>query len=119
MTTEQLKALGRRVYDAINVQDLVTLEELFDPAIVRHAAREVGFERAKDAVKAAFRASPDMRFDVEDVFAEADRIALRVTVHGRPRRPGEALPMIMEIFRVADGRVAEIWGAGTASRADE
>jgi predicted ester cyclase len=114
MTTEQLKQLGRRVYEAINAQDLAALEELFDPAIVRHAAGEVGIDRAKQAVTKVFAAFPDTRFEVEDVFAEADRVALRVTVHRGEAAPGTALPTILEIFRVEDGRVAEIWGAGTA-----
>jgi predicted ester cyclase len=116
MTTEQLKSLGRRVYEAINAQDLATLEELFDRDVVRHAAGEVGLERAKLAVTNAFDAFPDTRFEVEDVFAEADRVALRVTVHRGPRVDGEEPPMIMEIFRVENGRVAEIWGAGTLRR---
>lgn len=118
MTTQQLKALGRRVYDAINAQDLAALEELFDRDVVRHAAGEVGLERAKVAMTKAFEAFPDTRFEVEDVFAETDRVALRVTVHRGPRVDGEQLPIIMEIFRVENGRVAEIWGAGTLGRGD-
>jgi predicted ester cyclase len=115
MTTEQLKRLGRRVYEAINAQDLATLEELFDPEIVRHAAGEVGIESAKQAVTNVFAAFPDTRFEVEDVVAEADRVALRVTVHRGQATPDSARPTIMEIFRVERGRVAEIWGAGTAA----
>jgi predicted SnoaL-like aldol condensation-catalyzing enzyme len=42
-----------------------------------------------------------------------------VTVHRGPPEPGISPPMILEIFRVADGRVAEIWGAGTAPRAKQ
>jgi hypothetical protein len=36
-----------------------------------------------------------------------------VTIQGVPVPPGAPLPLIMEIFRVENGRVAEIWGAGT------
>jgi len=61
-----------------------------------------------------FAAFPDTRFEVENVFAEADRVALQVAVHRGEAAPGTALPAILEIFRVEDGRVAEIWGAGTA-----
>ena len=65
MTTDELKRLGRRMYEAINAQDLGALEELFAPDIVRHATGEVGIERAKSAVRNAFRALPDTRFEVE------------------------------------------------------
>lgn len=118
MTPEQLRSLGRRVYDAINEQDHATLDELFDPDVVRHAAGEVGIERAKMAMTNAFAAFPDTRFAVEDVFAEADRVALRVTIHRGEAAPDATLPTIIEIFRVERGRVAEIWGVGTAPQPD-
>ncbi len=116
MTTEQTRAIAYRVYEAINAQDMDALEALFDPQIVRHAMGEVGFDKAKATTLKAFETTPTLRFVVEDVLADGDRAALRVTVHGRPLEPGQSPPMILEIFRVANGRVAEIWGAGTSPR---
>ena len=81
---------------------------------MRPAVGEVGIEPAKKAVTKTFAAFPDTRFQVEDVIAQADRVALRVTVHRGPADLETAPPTILEIFRVEDGRVAEIWGAGTA-----
>jgi predicted SnoaL-like aldol condensation-catalyzing enzyme len=114
MTTEESRALAYRVYDAINAQDAGALTRLFDPHIVRHAAGETGIEPAVAAMQRAFAANPARRFRVEDVIAEGDKVTLRVTVLGAPAAPGEPPPLIMEIFRIANGRVAEIWGAGTA-----
>jgi predicted ester cyclase len=111
MTVDELRQLGRQVYDIINAQDVARLDDVFTQGIVRHAAGQVGIDHAKQAVAQAFASAPDTRFHVEDVFAEGDRIALRVTVH----RNGSPAAMIMEIFRVENGRVAEIWGAGTRS----
>ena len=113
MTIADSKAIAYRVYEAINAKDIATLEELFDPQVIRHAARETGIENARKAMESAFATFPDQRFVVEDVIAEGDRAALRVTVHGVPMIPGEPLPIIMEIFRIANGRVVEVWGAGT------
>ncbi len=95
-----------------------TLEELFDPQVIRHAAGETGIESAKRAVMNAFTTFPEKRFVVEDVVAEGDKVALRVTVHGVPTAPGDPLPIIMEIFRIENGRIAEVWGAGTLRRPD-
>jgi predicted ester cyclase len=114
--TAELRSLGRQVYDAINVRDLAALEDLFAPDIVRHAMGEVGFEPARAAVVNLFAAAPDTRFEVEDVFAEGDRIALRVTVHRGAPDPGTIPQTILEIFRIDNGRVAEIWGAGLPAR---
>lgn len=113
MRPEDLKHIGTRVYDAINAQDLAELENLFDPGIVRHAAGEVGIDDAKRAVANAFAAAPDLRFQVEDLVAEEDRVALRVSVHRDGEATAEPAASILEIFRIDDGRVAEIWGAGT------
>lgn len=118
MTATANKALASRVYEAINTQDIATLDELFDPHIIRHAMGEVGIENARKAMINAFAAHPQTRFVVEDLVAEGDKVALRVTIHGIPTRPGEPLPLIMEIFRIENGRVAEIWGAGTLRRPD-
>lgn len=114
--TLNVHALARNVYDAINARDSTKLDALFDPHIVRHAAGEVGIERARAATDKAFAAYPDIHFVVEDVIAEGDKATLRVTVHGVPTLPGGVLPTILEIFRFENGRVAEIWGAGTLRR---
>ncbi|GCE25105.1 hypothetical protein KDA_05890 [Dictyobacter alpinus] len=116
MTATDNKALASRVYEAINTQDLATLDDLFDPHIIRHAMGEVGIESAKAAVTNAFATFPERHFVVEDLIAEDDKVALRITVHGTPTLGGEPLPLIMEIFRIAHGRVVEIWGAGTLRR---
>jgi predicted ester cyclase len=118
MTALDNKALASRVYEAINTQDLATLDKLFDPHILRHAMGEVGIESAKAAVTNAFAIFPETRFVVEDLIAEGNKVVLRVTVHGLPTPPGEPLPLIMEIFRIENGRVTEIWGAGTLRQPD-
>ena len=64
----------------------------------------------------AFTTFPEKRFVVEDVLVDGDKVALRVTVRGIPVDPGQPEPTIIEIFRVENGSVAEIWGAGTARR---
>lgn len=113
MTIEENRALANQVYEAINAQDLVALEKLFDPQIIRHAAGEIGIDKAKHAVTSAFATSPDRRFIVEDMLVEGNKVALRVSVQAIPVVEGRPQPVIIEIFRIDNGRVAEIWGAGS------
>jgi predicted ester cyclase len=115
MSAVENKALAARVYEAINAQDLDRLEALFDPNIVRHAMGEIGIEPARKAVIAAFASSPERRFVVEDLIAEADRVSLRVMIYADAVSI-EAQGIILEIFRFENGRVVEIWGAGGAVR---
>jgi predicted ester cyclase len=112
MSQPDNKALAYQVYDAINQRDIAALEALFDPQVIRHAAGEIGFEPAKKAVENTFTLMPDKHFVVEDLFGEGDRVALRVAIVGGELEPGQRQPIIMEVFRFENGRVAEIWGAG-------
>ncbi|EFH82590.1 ester cyclase [Ktedonobacter racemifer] len=115
MTAADTRALGYRVYEAINARNIAALEELFDPRVIRHATGEIGIESVKNAVAHAFPTTfPDKCFVVEDVLVEGDKAALRVTVHGVPVASGQPQPVIIEIFRIENGRVAEVWGAGTS-----
>jgi predicted SnoaL-like aldol condensation-catalyzing enzyme len=114
MVAAENRALAIQVYEAINAKDVAALDKLFDPQIIRHAAGEKGIEKAKDAMIKAFTTFPDMYCVVEDVLADGDKVALRVSLHGTPRVEGRPQPTIMEIFRIENGRVAEIWGAGSA-----
>lgn len=119
MTTEELRQLVYDVYAAVNAQDADKFDELFTPDIVRHAMNQIGLAPAKAALAAAFIDVPDRRFVVEDVIVEGDRAALRVALHEPGRAPGTPIPVILEIFRVAGGKVAEIWGGGGQQMSDQ
>lgn len=111
MDTSVNRNIGYRVYEAINNRDYATLDELFDPGIVRHATGEIGLAKARQALDKAFESGPK-KFVVEDLLTDGDKVALRVSVEGFPPAPGKIGLTIMEIFRIENGRVAEIWGAG-------
>ena len=53
---------------------------------------------------------------VEDLIADGDRVALRISIYG-DALAAEPQAIIMEIFRFENGRVVEIWGAGGAVKA--
>lgn len=113
MSLSDNRNIGYQVYEAINNQDYDTLEKLFDPGIIRHATGEIGLDKANEAMKKAFESGP-RHFVVEDLLADGDKVALRVKVEGMALKPGQTGFTIMEIFRIENGRVAEIWGAGMA-----
>jgi len=60
---------------------------------------------------------PDVRATVEDMFAEGDRVAVRLTLHGTyvgevmgVKYDGKrvTLPEI-QVYRIANGKIAERW----------
>jgi predicted SnoaL-like aldol condensation-catalyzing enzyme len=111
MTAIDIKTLGYRIYDAFNARDIAAAEELFAPNFISHAAGTIGGLR--ESLTRLFTKYPDFHVVVEDLLVEGDKFALRMTVHGIPFHPGRSQPTMMEFFRTENGRVVEVWGAGS------
>jgi predicted SnoaL-like aldol condensation-catalyzing enzyme len=54
-----------------------------------------------------------MRVVALDILVDGDKAAVRSAVEGIADPDGDAHPMLFEIFRIDDGRLAEMWGAST------
>jgi predicted ester cyclase len=111
MAEPDMKTLGYRIYDAFNARDIAAAEELFAPDFVSHAAGTVGGVRA--SLTRLFTKYPDFHVVVEDLLVDGDKFALRMTIQGIPRAPEGPEPTMMEFFRTENGRVVEVWGAGS------
>ena len=69
-------------------------------------------------------AHPDLRFSIDDLVAEADRVTIRWTLHGTNTgpmlgRPPTGQPVELAaivIFRIADGKIAERWAGWKPGR---
>jgi steroid delta-isomerase-like uncharacterized protein len=122
MTTEdQLKDAYRRIIDAISRGDADGLDELIAPDVVDHnpipdqAPGRDGFKQWMAAARTAF---PDMRGTVEDVIAEGDRVAARMTWHGTHRGAfmgvgptGKRISFsAFHLVRFSQDRAVEWWG---------
>jgi len=57
-------------------------------------------------------AFPNARVTVEDMVAEDDTVAVRLSVHGIP----DQSPMMLEIYRVREGRITELWALSSLQR---
>jgi steroid delta-isomerase-like uncharacterized protein len=87
-TEEQLKDAYRHIIDALSRGDADGLDELIAPDVVDHNPipdQVPGRDGFKQWMAAARTAFPDMHGTVEDVIAEGDRVAARVTWHGTHR----------------------------------
>lgn len=123
--TDANKAICRRFHDAINSNNLAlidkTIDELVAPNVIFHAPvplGETGPQALKKVMSVLHEAYPDLHVAIEDVIAEGDKVVARNVVTGTNRgdymgrAPTGKSVRYNEIFifRVADGRVAEIWG---------
>lgn len=48
----------------------------------------------------------------EDILVDGEKVAVRSSVEGIPIPQDGPRPMMIEIFRIADGRIAENWAVG-------
>ncbi|QFZ21192.1 ester cyclase [Saccharothrix syringae] len=110
MTTREPGDLVRRMVECFNTRRFDEADALFAPDFFSHPLGTTGFEAGKRAWRTLVAHFPDYRIVVEDVLVDRDRVAVRSSVEGVPDRG--VRPVLIEIFRVEDGRFAEAWGLG-------
>jgi PhnB protein len=124
--TAETKAGAQRLYDAINEFMASGNAAVLDDALVVDAVDHnpdpdmtPGREGIKDAFAMLRAAFPDYRFTVEDIVCEGDKAACRITTRGTHRGAFMGVAATqrsvvlhgIDVLRVADGKVAERWGA--------
>ena len=120
--SEQNKVIVRRMYDEVVGQGKLDLiDELVDPDVVEHEEFP-GIPPGREGVKEFFSmfrsAFPDLQFAVEDMVAEGDKVAARITIRGTHKGPfldiaptGKQITVdAIDIFRFASGKIVDHWG---------
>ena len=112
----------RRVETAINEQDNELLSEIFAEDLVHqfHGGREQydGLDEYREHLRAFHEAFPDGTIAMEEMVAEGDHVAVRYTASGTHEDEFMGVPPTgrevafsgMRIVRLADGKIAEVWG---------
>jgi len=119
-TLEANKELFRQYVEAYNATDFDRLDELMTPDFARHsqAATEVNsLEEFKANLRQGHEAFPDARMEFETIVAEGDKVAAYGTWTGTQQgawgpfpATGQAAELkIFYLFRVEDGKLAEMW----------
>ncbi|WP_227837352.1 ester cyclase [Nocardia aurantia] len=102
----------RRMQECFNTRQFDQADELHTPDCFSHALGTTGFEAGKSAWRSLVAQFPDIRVVAEDVLVDRDRVAVRSSVEGIPATDGGVRPMMIEIFRIDNGRIAENWALG-------
>jgi predicted SnoaL-like aldol condensation-catalyzing enzyme len=111
MTTD-VRAVARRMYDAFNTYDHAAADQLFAADFYSHPMGTTGPGSVTRSWQRFHDTFPDAQVVVEDMLVEGDKAAVRTSVHGVPGQR----PTMLEIFRVHDGRIAELWGLSSLQR---
>jgi steroid delta-isomerase-like uncharacterized protein len=117
------KELVQRVFDEFNAGHIDVIAQLSRSDFVDHTPPPGATSGTRDGVVAAFamlkQAVPDLRWDVEAIIGQGDRVGVRATLRGTHAAPllgieptGNAFAMSsLHIFRIEDGTVVEHWAA--------
>lgn len=118
-TIEQKKELVREGIEAINDRDAETLRGLVADDVVIHGQGGQEARGAETVVPATVdnTAFPDSHLEIEEMLAEGDTVAVRMTftgshegdMHGVPPTGEEIDIRVMSMYRIEDGQLAEGW----------
>jgi predicted ester cyclase len=129
VTLEANKALIRRVFEEVIPSGVPTaMREVMATDFLDHdplPGQPDGVEGGEYVVATMHGAHPDLRFTIDDLIAEGDRVTIRWTLHGTNTgpllgRPPTGQPVELAaivIFRIADGKIAERWAGWKPGRA--
>ena len=115
------KAVIRKFYEQLNRKNFGVIDELVSAQFVQHASLPTGPGRAglKDFFGQLRSAFPDFNFTLEELIAEGDKVAIRMT--GRYTHKGEFMGVAptgkavvllkMDMMRFVNGKIVEHWDA--------
>jgi steroid delta-isomerase-like uncharacterized protein len=121
MSLEQNKQLVRRYQEIYNSNDLDALDEViafdvFMPKIMPNMPS--GLEGAKQVHQTTLLGMPDFHTEIQDLFAEGDKVVARVLMTGTHTGNFYGIPATgkrveftgMYIARIENGKIVEHWG---------
>ena len=122
MGTAENKALVRRLYDeVVNQGNIEMADKLVSPDAIEHEdLNHNGLDSFKQFFTTFRGAYPDLKFTIEDMIAEGDKVVVRITVTGTNTGDNEFMGFAptgkkieietIDIFRCEDGMMLEHWG---------
>lgn len=120
MSTEDNKAVIRHLIDGLNQHNVAVLDEVCTSDFVFHDPNNPQVQSREDFkqwMTELYAAFPDLRFSLESILAEGDRVAYRYTFHATHRGSwqgmaptGKSIAITgISISRFREGKSAEGW----------
>ncbi len=121
MSTEENKAIVRRFFEeGPSKGNLSIADELLSPDFTMHVPLPAspGIEGIKEVITTCRAAFEHLNVTIEDMIAEGNNVVTRFTARGIHKgnfmglpATGEPITMTgIEIFRIKDGKIIELWG---------
>jgi steroid delta-isomerase-like uncharacterized protein len=122
MSAKDLKALTRRFIEEWNkgkTAAMAVIDEMYATNFVSHGDEDIrGIKNVKKSTSEEFSAFPDLHFTIDDMVAEGDKVAARITMTGTHKGEYMGAPptnkkitiRAIAIERFAGGKIVEEWG---------
>jgi steroid delta-isomerase-like uncharacterized protein len=121
MSLEDNKAIVHRYQEAYNSNNLDVLDDLVADDVLMPKiipGLPSGLAGAKAVHKTSLKGMPDFHTTIDDLIAEGDRVAARITMTGTHTGDFWGMPATgktvkftgMYIVRIKDGKIVEHWG---------
>jgi steroid delta-isomerase-like uncharacterized protein len=122
-TGADVKATATSYFEElVNKHNVAFADQLFDPAVAFYdpaiipGGQAMGVDAVKGFFTYFFSVFPDVNFQINDLFAEDDRVAIRFTWTGTHQATFLGIPVTnrhvtvpgIDIFHLVDGRIAEV-----------
>ena len=120
-TEEENKALVRRIYDLFNRREIEATYELYAPQCVLHMSHgDISVKECREFDSMLLSAFPDLSLTIEDMVAEGDMVAYRVTLRGTHQgefmgiaSTGNKIDITFADFvKIKAGKLVEFWNTG-------
>ena len=121
MSTEESKRVASQFFDTIGKRDLAALTEMADPECTANfpgLRTSMNREQLIASIAANQTAFPDLKADIQDQFAEGEKVVTRTAVHVTHLGPYYDIPATskkvswwgLRINRVVGGRIIDRYG---------
>jgi ribosomal protein S18 acetylase RimI-like enzyme/ketosteroid isomerase-like protein len=97
-----------RMFAAANRGDYQAADEIFTEDFRSHPLGTTGVAAIRESWREMFARYPGLKVVPQRMLSDGDRVAVWSKIENMP-----GTPELMELIRVQDGRVAELWGLGT------
>ena len=121
VTTDTREVARQLIEEDLNTGDVAAAERIVAAGFVDHTnppGLQHGLAGHRGIVDLFHAAFPDVRWTIDDMVAEGDRVAMRLTMSGTHRGDFFGIPPTgkrvevggTDIVRIENGQVAEHWG---------
>ena len=100
--------------EALNQKNVALCDVIIDKEVVFHRAKHKGDRKGLDHFKEYIVLNkeqfPDLKFVIEDIITEGDKVVARFHASGTHNSSGANIESAgIRIFKIVDGKIVEIW----------